>query len=112
MKVLITQHYFRSSEASFPEAIQEVFVELRDGRPAPPPNDEGFHQEIFECDLLIEAVAYHAGLGAEDFEGAPPHSPDDQTWIENEFGIFVSSETDASSYIIIDHSPTSTNTKH
>lgn len=92
MKVLITQHYFRSSAASFP-------AELTAACPAEllASVDEGFAQEIVEVDRLIEAVAYDCGLDVEDLTETPP----DETWVETPHGIFITSAEQCISYVII-----------
>lgn len=96
MKVLITQHYFRSSEASYPPEVVAAVPEGLLGKV-----DEGFKQEVVECDRLIEAVAYDCGLDVEDLtEGEI-----DSAWVETEFGIFISSEEHSVSYVILEGAP-------
>lgn len=95
MKVLITQHFFRSSVASFPSeavnAVAEHGIALGD-------IDEGFRQEVIEVERLIDAVAYDCGLEAEDLTEAEP----DSTWVETPYGIFISSDTQCVSYVILE----------
>jgi len=93
MKVLITQHYFRSTAASFPaEVVAACPAHLL------APVDEGFKQEVVECDRLIEAVAYDCGLDVEDLtEGEI-----DSGWVETEHGIFISGPEQSVSYIILE----------
>lgn len=96
MKVLITQHFFRSAVASFPAAAVNAVAEhtgitLGD-------IDEGFRQEVVEVDRLIEAVAYDCGLDVEDLTEAEP----DDTWVETPYGIFISSDEQCVSYVILE----------
>ncbi|MNB75746.1 hypothetical protein D3C75_223990 [compost metagenome] len=93
MKVLITQHFFRSDASSFP-------AELTAACPAEllAPVSEGFAQEVVEVDRLIEAVAYDCGLEVEDLTETPP----DDTWVETPYGIFISSDTQCVSYVILE----------
>ncbi|MNC02948.1 hypothetical protein D3C75_503370 [compost metagenome] len=93
MKVLITQHYFRSSEASYPPEVVAALPEGLLGKV-----DEGFKQEVIEVDRLIEAVAYDCGLGVEDItEGEI-----DSGWVETEHGIFISGPEQCVSYVILE----------
>lgn len=93
MKVLITQHYFRSSEANYPPAVVAALPEGLLGKV-----DEGFKQEVVECERLIEAVAYDCGLDVDDLtEGEI-----DSGWVETEHGIFISGVEQSVSYIILE----------
>lgn len=95
MRVLITQHYFRTDATSFPEAVVNAVAAhgIALGQV-----DEGFSQEVVEVDRLIEAVAYDCGLDVEDLTEVPP----DDTWVETPHGIFITSPEQCLSYIILD----------
>lgn len=95
MRVLITQHFFRTTAASFPasvvDAIEAHGVTFGE-------TDEGFKQELVEVDRLIEAVAYDCGLEVEDLTESEP----DDTWVETPYGIFITSPESCVSYVILD----------
>lgn len=94
MRVLITQHYFRSSVASLP-------AELVDHQPIPLEDiDEGFRQELVEVERLIDAVAYDCGLDPDELTDGEI----DPSWVETSYGIFISSDEQCASYVIIDAS--------
>lgn len=95
MRVLITQHFFRSDASAFPasvvNAVESHGIVLGD-------IDEGFKQELIEVDRLIEAVAYDCGLDVEDLtEGEL-----DEGWIETPYGIFITTPEQCVSYVILD----------
>lgn len=96
MKVLITQHYFRSSEANYPP---EVVAALPEGLLGAV--NEGFKQEVVEVDRLIEAVAYDCGLGVDDITSGEI----DSGWVETPFGIFISTPEQCVSYILFSEIP-------
>lgn len=98
MKVLITQHFFRSSAASLPAELVEA---ITDHQHIPLADiDEGFKQEVVEVERLIDAVAYDCGLDPEDLSGEADEL--DPGWVVTPYGIFISTDEQCASYVILE----------
>lgn len=95
MRVLITQHFFRSDASTFPESVVSSVAAqgIVLGQV-----DEGFKQELVEVERLIEAVAYDCGLEVEDLTSGEL----DEGWKETPHGIFITTPEQCVSYVILD----------